>query len=145
MATTKLAQSLEAARAHTRHIWRDGPPRNADGTVNAYIEISRGDQRKWELDMRANARAIDRMMPDTLGGYPVNYGSSFVLAVSYEDGGPRADAILTYSQSANPQSPHAADQTARYAQPDGGWRPVLFTRAAIDKDPALRVQEVAAP
>ena len=91
MATTKLAQSLEAARAHTRHIWRDGFPRNADGMVNAYIEISRGDRRKWELDMRANARAIDRMMPDTLGGYPVNYG--FVPQTVSYDGDP-FDALV---------------------------------------------------
>ena len=55
-------------------IWRDTPPTNADGTVNAYIEIARGDRRKWEFDMRANARAIDRMMPEEVGGYPVNYG-----------------------------------------------------------------------
>jgi inorganic pyrophosphatase len=47
---------------------------NRDGTVNAYIEIPRGDRRKWEFDIGANARAIDRMMPETLGGYPVNYG-----------------------------------------------------------------------
>jgi inorganic pyrophosphatase len=73
-ATQKLAKSLEAARPHTKHVWRDMPPSNADGTVNAYIEIPRGDRRKWELDMKRNARAIDRMMPASLGGYPVNYG-----------------------------------------------------------------------
>jgi hypothetical protein len=54
--------SLEAAAGHARHIWRDTPPLNDDGTVNAYIEISRGDRRKWKFDMRANARAIDRVI-----------------------------------------------------------------------------------
>ncbi|HEY5920372.1 MAG TPA: penicillin acylase family protein [Kofleriaceae bacterium] len=78
------------------------------------------------------------------GGYPVNYGSSFILVVSYEDKGPRAEAILTYSQSTDPRSPHFADQTARYATADA-WRPVLFTADAIKADPALRVQEVSAP
>ena len=34
MATAKLAQSLQAARAHTRHVWRDNPPKNPDGTIN---------------------------------------------------------------------------------------------------------------
>ena len=68
------------------HIWRDTPPLNADGTVNGYIEIARGDRRKWEFDMRANARAIDRMMPGDVGGYPVNYG--FVPQTISYDGDP---------------------------------------------------------
>jgi acyl-homoserine-lactone acylase len=78
------------------------------------------------------------------GGYPVNYGSSFILVVSYEDGGPRADAVLTYSQSTDPRSPHFADQTARYATADP-WRRVSFTPAEIAADPALRVQEISGP
>lgn len=73
-ATAVLASSLEASARHPNHVWRDTPPVNADGTVNAYVEIPRGDRRKWEFDMRANARAIDRMMPSDIGGYPVNYG-----------------------------------------------------------------------
>lgn len=90
-AAAQLAKSLEAARAHSRHVWRDTPPRNADGTVNAYIEIARGDRRKWELDMGANARAIDRVIPETVGGYPVNYG--FVPQTVSYDGDP-FDALV---------------------------------------------------
>jgi inorganic pyrophosphatase len=90
-ALAKLSRSLEAARGHARHVWRDTPPRNADGTVNAYIEIARGDTRKWELDMAANARAIDRIMPDSVGGYPVNYG--FVPQTVFYDGDP-FDALV---------------------------------------------------
>ena len=74
VATTKLAASLKSAAAHTKHVWRDTPPMNSDGTVNGYIEIAQGDRRKWELNMGTNKRAIDRMMPVTLGGYPINYG-----------------------------------------------------------------------
>lgn len=90
-ATAQLSKSLDAARAHARHIWRDTAPRNADGTVTAYIEISRGDRRKWELDMRANARAIDRVIPESIGGYPVNYG--FVPQTVSYDGDP-FDALV---------------------------------------------------
>jgi inorganic pyrophosphatase len=90
-ATAQLEQSLQAARAHARHVWRDGPPRNADGTVNAYIEISRGDRRKWELDIGKNARAIDRMIPESVGGYPINYG--FVPQTVSYDGDP-FDALV---------------------------------------------------
>jgi inorganic pyrophosphatase len=87
----QLAKSLDAAKSHPSHVWRDTPPTNSDGTVNAYIEIARGDRRKWELDMRANARAIDRMMPESLGGYPVNYG--FVPQTVSYDGDP-FDALV---------------------------------------------------
>jgi inorganic pyrophosphatase len=90
-ATAQLERSLQAARAHARHIWRDPPPRNADGTVNAYIEISRGDRRKWELDMGKNTRAIDRMIPESVGGYPINYG--FVPQTVSYDGDP-FDALV---------------------------------------------------
>jgi inorganic pyrophosphatase len=90
-AVAQLAKSLEAARVHAKHVWRDTQPRNADGTVNAYIEISRGDRRKWELDMRANARAVDRVIPESVGGYPVNYG--FVPQTVSYDGDP-FDALV---------------------------------------------------
>jgi len=84
--TRQLSLSLEAATGHSRHIWRDTPPVNDDGTVNAYIEISRGDRRKWEFDIRANARAIDRVIAENVGGYPVNYG--FVPQTISYDGDP---------------------------------------------------------
>jgi inorganic pyrophosphatase len=90
-ATQQLAASLEAASAHQHHVWRDTPPMRTDGTVNAYIEISRHDRRKWELDMRSNTRAIDRVIPEDIGGYPVNYG--FVPQTVSYDGDP-FDALV---------------------------------------------------
>ena len=90
-AVDALAASLNAAVRHSRHQWRDTPPINSDGTVNAYIEIARGDRRKWEFDMRANRRAIDRMIPISIGGYPVNYG--FVPQTVSYDGDP-FDALV---------------------------------------------------
>jgi inorganic pyrophosphatase len=73
------------------HQWRDTPPTNSDGTVNAYIEIARGDRRKWEFAMGANRREIDRMIPIEIGGYPVNYG--FVPQTVSYDGDP-FDALV---------------------------------------------------
>ena len=90
-AVTALAASLKAAQSHKTHLWRDTQPTNSDGTVNAYIEITRGDRRKWEFDMRANRRAIDRMIPASIGGYPVNYG--FVPQTVSYDGDP-FDALV---------------------------------------------------
>jgi inorganic pyrophosphatase len=92
MATVQLRESLELSRPHTSHTWRDTPAMNADGTVNAYIEIPQGELRKWEFDMKANARAVDRVMPDDVGGYPINYGY-VPQTVSY-DGDP-FDALVT--------------------------------------------------
>ena len=89
-ATGALAASLDAAHTHATHVWRDTAPLNGDGTVNAYIEIAQGDRRKWEFDMRANARAIDRMMPDGLE-YPIAYG--FVPQTVSYDGDP-FDALV---------------------------------------------------
>jgi inorganic pyrophosphatase len=85
-ATARLDASLAKAKPHAKHVWRDTPPINADGTINGYIEIAKGDHRKWELDMAKNARAIDRMIPESLGGYPINYG--FVPQTVSYDGDP---------------------------------------------------------
>ena len=90
-AVRTLDESLAAARTHARHVWRDTPPLNADGTVNAYVEIPRGDRRKFELDMATNVRAIDRMIPTEVGGYPINYG--FVPQTVSYDGDP-FDALV---------------------------------------------------
>ena len=90
-ATVQLSRSLEAAAAHPTHVWRDTPPVNEDGSVNVYIEIPLGNRRKLEFDMRRQARAIDRVMPQALGGYPVNYG--FVPQTVSYDGDP-FDALV---------------------------------------------------
>ena len=90
-AAAQLRQSLDRSRPIAGHAWRDTAPFNPDGTVNAYIEISRGDRRKWEFDMARNRRAIDRIMPSPVGGYPVNYGY-VPQTVSY-DGDP-FDALV---------------------------------------------------
>jgi inorganic pyrophosphatase len=85
-AAAQLAGSIAAARPHASHVWRDTAPLNADGTVNGYVEIPRGERRKWEFDMKGNARRVDRVMPAALGGYPVNYG--FVPQTVSYDGDP---------------------------------------------------------
>ena len=87
----RVAASLEAAKAHASHVWRDTATINTDGTINGYIEISRGESTKWEFDIGLNRRAVDRMIPPELGGYPINYGF-MPRTVSY-DGDP-ADVVV---------------------------------------------------
>jgi inorganic pyrophosphatase len=90
-AATQLAASVKSAAAHSTHLWRDTPPTSGD-LVAVYVEIPRGERTKWEFDMRANARAVDRVMPEALGGYPVNYG--FVPQTVSYDGDPFDGLVL---------------------------------------------------
>ncbi len=58
------------------------------------------------------------------------YGASFVITATFEGiGKPRAEAILTYSLSTDPTSPHFADQTWLYSQKQ--WVPLHMTEQAI--------------
>ena len=43
-------------------------------------------------------------------GYNVNYGSSYIQVVTFDDRGPVAQGLLTYGQSSDPASPRAYDQ-----------------------------------
>jgi inorganic pyrophosphatase len=85
-AAEQLAKSLDAAGRHRQHVWRDTPAFNADGTFNGFVVFARGVRRKFLFDMRANERAIDRVIPEQVGGYPVNYG--FVPQTVSVDGDP---------------------------------------------------------
>ena len=44
-------------------------------------------------------------------GYNVVHGSSFIMTLGWNDAGPEAEAIMSYSQSGDPESPHFDDQT----------------------------------
>jgi acyl-homoserine-lactone acylase len=86
---------------------------------------------------------IDPVTGLAKGGYPSNYGTSFLLVVGFTDTGPTARAILTYAQSSDPRSPWHSDQTVMYGKKE--WRTVRFTDADIAADPALRVQTITGP
>lgn len=76
----------------------------------------------------------------TKDGYPVNRGSSFVMALEYTAQGPRALAFLTYSQSGDPNSPLYYDQTELFSLKK--WRRILYTEAGIKADPNLKTLTV---
>jgi acyl-homoserine-lactone acylase len=76
----------------------------------------------------------------TKDGYPINRGSSFVMALEYTAQGPRAQAFLTYSQSGDPASPLFYDQTELFSAKK--WRRILFTDAEIKADPNLKTHIV---
>lgn len=73
------------------------------------------------------------------GGYPeVRHGSSHVQAVGWDGSRcPVARTLLTYSQSANPNSPYYADQTRMFAQEH--WVTSRFCERDILTSPKLKV------
>jgi acyl-homoserine-lactone acylase len=71
------------------------------------------------------------------GTYPdVSDGSSFIMAVSLTPAGPRASTIVTYSESADPTSPHHTDQTRLFSRKQ--WVTERFTDKEITADPSYR-------
>lgn len=49
-------------------------------------------------------------------GFSVFFGSSYIQSVTFDEQGPVAKAILTYSQSTDPASPYYADQTREFSK-----------------------------
>lgn len=64
------------------------------------------------------------------GGLTPEHGSSYIQIVGFDGDGPVADAILSYSQSTNPASPHYADQTRNYAAKK--WHRLPFSDEEIE-------------
>ncbi|MFI5444373.1 penicillin acylase family protein [Polaromonas sp. UC242_47] len=48
-------------------------------------------------------------------GYGINYGSSYIQAVSFDERGPVAHGLLTYGQSSDPTSPRFYDQLPMFS------------------------------
>lgn len=75
------------------------------------------------------------------GGYALNYGTSFVMALQFTPEGPQARALLTYSQSSDPRSSYYQDQTQLFSQ--SIWRDIRFSEEEIAADPTLEVFEIS--
>jgi acyl-homoserine-lactone acylase len=71
---------------------------------------------------------------------PVNFGSSFIMAVELTPQGPQARTILTYSESNNPASPHFTDQTQLFSHKQ--WVTDRFSDADINASPDVRISIV---
>ncbi|NND73377.1 MAG: acylase [Ilumatobacter sp.] len=68
-------------------------------------------------------------------GFPVNYGTSFVLVVDYSGDAVQAWSILTYGETGDRESPLFETQTVRFSEKN--WRSVAFTDDQIAADPTL--------
>jgi len=66
------------------------------------------------------------------GARAVSYGTSYIQTVTWDDGGPKVGAFLTYSNSADSASPYYADQTYRFYLKD--WIKLPFTNDEVTTD-----------
>jgi acyl-homoserine-lactone acylase len=77
----------------------------------------------------------DRVSPGstlTKDGYPINYGTSFIMTVDFTSGAPEAWALLTYSNTGDRTSSIFDSQMSLFSAKQ--WRQVLFTESDIDAE-----------
>ncbi|MFW3165419.1 acylase [Pseudomonas syringae pv. syringae] len=68
-------------------------------------------------------------------------GTSYLQVVSFDEHGPRAQGLLAFSESSNPQSAHSSDQTEAFSKKQ--WQALPFTEQQIKADPAYEVQVIS--
>ncbi|MCF8986991.1 acylase [Pseudomonas syringae] len=68
-------------------------------------------------------------------------GTSYLQVVSFDEQGPRAQGLLAFSESSNPQSAHSSDQTEAFSKKQ--WQALPFTEQQIKADPAYEVQVIS--
>ncbi|MFI9363314.1 penicillin acylase family protein [Kitasatospora sp. NPDC053057] len=83
---------------------------------------------------------LNVVTPGTVDGkLDITFGSSFIQETRFTaDGPPESASVLAYSQSANPNSPHYADQTKLFSA--GQWVTERYTEDQIAASPALEVK-----
>ena len=105
---------------------------NADGVTNI-VQWGGNDSSSEPAPTRGAPVTPDAALRGE--GFPVNYGTSFVMAVDFTGDEPQAWTILTYGQTGDRNSPLFDVQMVRFSEKN--WRPVLLTDDAIDADPEL--------
>ena len=76
-------------------------------------------------------------------GYPVNFGTSFVMVVDYSSGTPAATALLTYGNTGLRETEIFSSQTTRFSEKN--WRTVAFTEEQILADPNVTELTIREP
>jgi acyl-homoserine-lactone acylase len=78
---------------------------------------------------------------DGVGYTPIFAGSSYIQAVSWQGNWPEARAVVTYSQSTDPDSPHFSDMTQLFS--NEGWveLPYQMDEIMADQQESLFLME----
>lgn len=135
-----LGDYQKAHRADQQFAIHGGTGR--EGIANLQISTRRGQYYEETPIFTGSNRYIGDSESLSESGYNVIHGSSFIMTLGFNEQGPRAQAILSYSESGDPASPHFADQTLLYR--DQQWRDILFTPEQI-KSHVLSEKIVDAP
>ncbi len=98
------------------------------GIVDEAIAVHGGDDLEGILN-NVGARGSPEL---SARGIRIDYGTSYVQAVTFDNRGPVANAILVYGQSSDPTSAHAVDQLKRYSQKQ--WIALPFHRDDIVRE-----------
>ncbi|MET3984357.1 penicillin acylase family protein [Streptomyces sp. PvR034] len=138
--------SLDAGSSHVRDAFGRAvlALRNAGIALNAPLsdvqKITRNGESIPIHGSVSELGVLNVVTPGQVDGkLDITFGSSFVQQVSFTaDGPPRASSVLAYSQSANPNSPHYADQTKLFSA--GRWVTERFTEDDIAASPELEVK-----
>jgi len=75
------------------------------------------------------------------GGYNINFGSSYIQVVTFDERGPVAHGLLTYGQSSDLASPRAYDQLPLFAAKR--WQPLPFHPDDVTAQREGRVVQLA--
>ncbi|MFE9118335.1 penicillin acylase family protein [Streptomyces sp. NPDC007172] len=117
---------------------RAGVPLNAP--LSDVQKITRGAEQIPIHGGISELGVLDVVTPGQVDGkLDITFGSSFIQQVRFTaDGPPQAASVLTYSQSANPNSPHYADQTKLFSA--GQWVTERYTEDQIAASPVLETK-----
>jgi acyl-homoserine-lactone acylase len=99
------------------------------GTVDEEIALHGGEPFEGVLNMQS-VRGGEAGL--TAGGYHIDYGTSYVQVVGFDERGPSASALLTYGQSSDPGSPHAADQLRLFSAKQ--WPRLPFHPEEVERE-----------
>ncbi len=109
------------------------PMHGGDGTYEGIANFVRSHRNATTLEPMIDPTNLESSRFLTEKGYPVNSGTSFIMALAYQpDGTPRAQAFLTYGQSGDPSSEHFWDQTELFSKKQ--WRPIRFSATDVAAD-----------
>ncbi|AZE99995.1 penicillin amidase family protein [Pseudomonas orientalis] len=129
-----VAKALrEAMLASSAAVDKLGLKRWGDIQVSGQTPIHGGPQ---ELGIYNAMQTV----PRADGKREVVSGTSYLQIVTFDDKGPQAVGVLAFSESSNPDSDHAKDQTQAFSEKQ--LRPLPFTEAQIKADPQYQTQRV---
>ena len=127
-----VAKALrEAMLASSADVAKLGLTRWGDIQVSGQIPIHGGPQALGVYNAMQTVPRAD-------GKREVVSGSSYLQIVTFDEQGPQALGVLAFSESSNPESKYAKDQTQAFSEKK--LRPLPFTDAQIKADPQYQQQ-----